>query len=170
MSPVSYSTPCRARLHVDEHRARYRKRTARPDARPPDEDPRQPPSAAGGAGDASVSSPPSAASRAVQERPAHVVAAAARWQRITELNARLTAQLDGENRALWLALEEALHVHWLDVAVDHYHRGYEAGRAQSWLDAALADETSPQDKLRVLSAALAEVVDRLLRAPPGGAS
>jgi hypothetical protein len=95
-----------------------------------------------------------------------VQAAAARWQRITELNARLTGVLDGEGRALWLSLEEALHVHWLDVAVDHYHRGYAAGRAQAWLDSTLADETSPLEKLRALSTALHEVVDHLQRPPP----
>jgi hypothetical protein len=90
--------------------------------------------------------------------------ATARWQRITELNARLTANLDTEARAIWMALEEALHVHWLDVAVDHYNRGYAAGRAQAWIDATLTDRTSPHEKLRAIALALAEVVESLERA------
>jgi hypothetical protein len=83
----------------------------------------------------------------------------ARWRHITELNARLSETLDADGRALWLALEEALHVHWLDVAVDHYNRGYAAGRAQRWVDDALADTHSVHDKLRAIALALAEVIE-----------
>jgi hypothetical protein len=85
--------------------------------------------------------------------------ASARWRHITELNARLSETLDDEGRALWLALEEALHVHWLDVAVNHYNRGYAAGRAQSWVDETLADANTVHDKLRAIALALAEVIE-----------
>jgi hypothetical protein len=93
--------------------------------------------------------------------------ASARWQRITELNTRLGERLDADGRALWQALEEALHVHWLDVAVDHYNRGYNAGRSQAWVDATLADRASAQEKLRALSVALAELVDAIERQAGG---
>lgn len=86
---------------------------------------------------------------------------AARWQHITELNTRLQETLDEQGRALWLALEEALHVHWLDVAVAHYNRGYAAGRAQAWADEVLADADSLQDKLQAISLALSAVIETL---------
>lgn len=143
MSLTSYVTSLPARAPLHEPKARYRKRRVR---RP----------APGNAPQAAASAEP-----ARPERPAHVEAAAARWQRITDLNARLSATLDGEGRALWLALEEALHVHWLDVAVDHYNRGYEAGRAQAWLDHGLAEQASPLHKLRALAVALQATLDRL---------
>ena len=144
LTPYVTAAPVRAPLH--DPRARYRKRRARKAAR-------------------ASASPEAAPEPERPERPAHVEAAAARWQRITDLNARLSASLDGEGRALWLALEEALHVHWLDVAVDHYNRGYEAGRAQAWLDHGLADQASPLHKLRALAGALLDTLDRLEQPP-----
>ena len=177
MVAVAYRIPCNARSHANDHRARYRRRATHP--KHADERRHTPQSEPAG-----VTPPPSAATRdraaqqvrapntgggveaGIEDRPPHVQAAAARWERITELNARLTATLNGEGRTLWLALEEALHVHWLDVAVDHYQRGYAAGRAQAWLDGTLSDQASPHEKLRALSAALTDVVDRLQRPPP----
>jgi hypothetical protein len=104
--------------------------------------------------------PPPSATDDSRVHAAHVANdAAERWLRITELNARLTETLDEEGRALWLALEQALHVHWFDVAVDHYNRGYVAGRAQRWVDAAFGDTSSVHDKLRAIALALAEVVE-----------
>jgi hypothetical protein len=193
MAVVAYRIPCNAQSHANDHRARYRRRGIR-SARNAAYEGRD----RGGESrsEPGVTSPPSAAvpNRADEpertappqpapamrtntntntdtiDRPPHVQAAAARWQRITDLNVRLTATLDGEGRALWLALEEALHVHWLDVAVDHYHRGYAAGRAQAWLDNTLGERASPHEKLRALTAALNEIVDRLQRPPPDTAS
>ena len=83
--------------------------------------------------------------------------AGARWARIMALNAQLSAGLNNEGLEVWLALERSLHAYWLDVAVDHYSLGYDAGRAQAAIDAALADQADPHDKLRALAAALLEI-------------
>ena len=176
MVPATYRIPCNAQSHANDHRARYRRRAGRPRrpigterteqrAHEPADTP-QPPSAAAPAQQTRQAQQQQSGPDP-QDRSTHQQAAAARWQRITDLNTRLTASLDGEGRALWLALEEALHVHWLDVAVDHYQRGYAAGRAQAWLDLTLADRASPHEKLRALSAALMDLVDRLQRSTPG---
>ena len=145
MVEMTYVTQRAARAQLQDPRSRYRRRPQRraPSAERP--------------------SAPAARSSTEPERPPHVEAAAQRWQRITELNARLSATLDGEGRALWLALEEALHVHWLDVAVDHYNRGFEAGRAQAWLERSLAGQDSPLEKLRALAAGLQQVLEQLER-------
>jgi len=150
MSLATYTTPLNAEGLLNDHKSRYRRRKLRARAHGP----RAQSSGAPPAPDAASAPPP-------QQPAPQVHAAAARWQRICELNHRLTESLDGDGRALWLALEEALHVHWFDVAVDHYQRGYEAGRAQAWADRVLAQASSARDQLRALAAALGEVVDRL---------
>jgi len=152
MSLATYVIRPHVRGHVNDPRSRYRKRL------------RHPPQPKANA--------PETAEPATAETEAapHAQAAAARWQRITELNARLNERLasamDDEAQALWLALEEALHVHWLDVAVDHYNRGYEAGRAQAFVDRELAQRAAPRDKLRALAAALQDLADHLDGAAP----
>jgi hypothetical protein len=87
--------------------------------------------------------------------------AGARWARIVALNAQLSAALENDGLEIWLALERALHAYWLEVALDHYALGYDAGRAQAWLDAALARDAASHDKLRALAAALLEIVAAL---------
>lgn len=89
-----------------------------------------------------------------------------RWQLIMQLSLQLMAALSPEGKALWSALEEVLHAYWLDVAVDHYNLGYDAGRAQAWLEPALAEGAEPQDKLRALARALAQLAVQLEE--PGG--
>jgi hypothetical protein len=86
--------------------------------------------------------------------------AGARWARIMALNAQLSAALNNEGLEIWLALERALHGYWLEVALDHYALGYDAGRAQAWIDAALARSAEPREKLRALAAALLELAER----------
>lgn len=131
---------------VRDRRARYRKRR-HTQASEPASDP------------AKTQMPAEPALVDKRDERAQAYDGSARWRHITELNARLSETLDADGRALWLALEEALHVHWLDVAVDHYNRGYASGRAQRWVDDALADTHSVQDKLRAIALALAEVIE-----------
>src|SRR5262249_43380304 len=50
-----------------------------------------------------------------------------RWQRIMQLSSRLSTSLSGEDKTTWLALEELIHGHWLDVAVENYNRGFDTG-------------------------------------------
>jgi hypothetical protein len=89
-----------------------------------------------------------------------------RWQRIMALSAQLSAGLSDEARATWLALEESLHGYWLDVSVEHYQRGFEAGGAQGWLQSNLTDRTHPREKLRAIAAALAQIIGELDEQPP----
>lgn len=89
----------------------------------------------------------------------------ASWQRILSLSAQLGAAQTREGRALWLALEELLHGYWLDLAAEHYNLGYDAGKAQAWLDATLRERAQPREKLMLLTAALAEVAAQLSQDP-----
>jgi hypothetical protein len=87
--------------------------------------------------------------------------------RIAALSAELSVLLGDEARAIWLALDEAQHGHWLAVAVNHYNMGYDAGRAQTWLDstALWPGSSGPSDtlpeKLRCLATILAQLVAEL---------
>jgi len=89
-----------------------------------------------------------------------------RWQRIMMLSEQLSAKLSDEARATWLELEELLHAYWLDVSVEHYNRGMEAGGVQSWLKAQLTDPRRQGDKLRAIAAALVEISTQLDDQPP----
>jgi len=89
----------------------------------------------------------------------------ASWQQILALSAKLGAELTRDGRESWLALEELLHGYWLDLAAEHYTLGYDAGKAQAWLDAALREHAQPREKLTALTAALVEVVGQLDKEP-----
>ena len=83
------------------------------------------------------------------------------WHEFGDVLAWLTslANLSGVD------LEEALHGYWLDVSVELYNRGFEAGAAQRWLQANLTDQTQPRDKLRAIAAALAQLIAELDKPP-----
>jgi hypothetical protein len=89
-----------------------------------------------------------------------------RWERIMALSAQLSASLSDEARTTWLALEESLHGYWLDVSIEHYLRGFEAGAAQSWLQSNLTDGKHPREKLQAIAAALAQIIAELEKQPP----
>lgn len=52
---------------------------------------------------------------------------APRWRAILARNSRLSQRMPPGLRADWLALEEALHAHWLAIAAEHYNLGVEDG-------------------------------------------
>jgi hypothetical protein len=82
-----------------------------------------------------------------------------RWKRILELNRRVSSGTRGDVHAAWLKLEESLHEHWFDVALEHYYAGFRAGIA---LASGLLDSENPQsvsDRLRLLAAALSRIAD-----------
>jgi hypothetical protein len=85
----------------------------------------------------------------------------ASWQQILALSGKLAAEQTREGREIWLALEELLHGYWLDLAAEHYNLGYDAGKAQAWLESTLRDHALPREKLTALTAALVEVVAQL---------
>jgi hypothetical protein len=85
----------------------------------------------------------------------------ASWQQILALSAKLAAEQTREGRDIWLALEELLHGYWLDLAAEHYNLGYDAGKAQAWLESTLREHALPREKLTALTAALVEVVAQL---------
>jgi hypothetical protein len=95
----------------------------------------------------------------------------ARWERILALTGALAVQLlDDDARLLWVALQDELAAYWLEVSAEHYNLGYEAGRAQAWLEATLADQPDPRGKLRAVAEMLSLVVatlgDELTSDPP----
>lgn len=85
----------------------------------------------------------------------------ARWKRILELNARVSSGTRGDVHTAWLQLEESLHEHWFDVALEHYYTGLDAGIA---LASGLLDPENPlstRDRLRLLASALARIAEEL---------
>lgn len=88
-----------------------------------------------------------------------------RWQRIMELSSRLSTSLSGETKTTWLALEELIHGHWLDVAVENYNRGFDTGAALSWLKSLLAERACTREKLQALASALLEISDEVKKPP-----
>jgi hypothetical protein len=95
------------------------------------------------------------------ERSARDKFGGARWRRILELSQRLSKELSDDARKTWLALEEAVNGHWLDVAMDHYDRGFAAGRARSLSESQIGSRATRQQRLRALVDALSSVVDEL---------
>ena len=84
-----------------------------------------------------------------------------RWQRILALSQSLSDQLPQDARATWLALEEALNSHWLDVSIEQYDRGVSAGRARHVTDLLAGPQATRQQRLRMLVGALASLVDEI---------
>jgi hypothetical protein len=85
----------------------------------------------------------------------------ARWRRIMALNARISAALTGELRTTWLSLEESLHDHWLDVALEHYRVGFEAGTARAFASHIGSGSGDLRSRLQALAAALAQLIAEL---------
>ena len=84
----------------------------------------------------------------------------ARWKRILNLNARISGSVSGDARVTWLELEELLHEHWLDVALEHFQTGFDSGFAASRKFAA-SSSLEPSDRLRLLAAVLARIASEL---------
>ena len=67
-------------------------------------------------------------------------------------------------RGEWLALEEALHAHWMAIAVEHYNLGVEAGRQaaqREQIEGEHAATRDPLERARALVAAIAEALDEV---------
>lgn len=84
----------------------------------------------------------------------------ARWNRILNLNARISGSVSDDARVTWLQLEELLHEHWLDVALEHFHTGFDSGLAAS-RESNTSNSLKPSDRLRALAAALARIAAEL---------
>lgn len=111
----------------------------------------------GGGGDAGggpISTAPAEARVRVRDR-------GVRWRRIMALSAELSEALPENARGKWLALEEALHGYWLDVAVEHYNQGFEAGLVRKWAESELSETGDAQLKLKAIVAALTRLIDEL---------
>ena len=64
----------------------------------------------------------------------------------------------------WLALEEALHAHWMAIAIEHYNLGVEAGRQAAQherIEEEAASVRDPLERARALVAAIAEALDEV---------
>jgi hypothetical protein len=84
-----------------------------------------------------------------------------RWQRIMALNKRVSAALQGDVRSMWLTLEESLHEHWLEVALEHYESGLKAGLAQAFDRLEHPDPCDLRTRLQVVASALAGLIREL---------
>jgi hypothetical protein len=84
-----------------------------------------------------------------------------RWQRIMALNKRVSAALHGEIRGVWLTLEESLHEHWLEVALEHYQTGLKAGLAQAFDRLEHTEQFDLRTRLQVVAAALSGLIREL---------
>ena len=84
-----------------------------------------------------------------------------RWRRIMALSSELSDRLPDAARGTWLALEEALHGYWLDVAVEHYNQGFDAGATHGWLETELSPRGDPRRRLRAIAAALTQLIEEL---------
>jgi hypothetical protein len=85
----------------------------------------------------------------------------AHWRRITSLNRRISAALTGELRTTWLSLEECLHDHWLEVALEHYQAGLEAGRAHAFASHFDSSTRDVRTRLLAIVAALSRLIAEL---------
>ena len=118
--------------------------------------------------------PPARKSPAVAEPPTEQIELRvrarndARWRRIMLLNQRISAALSGELRGVWLAFEENLHEHWLEVALEHYEAGFKAGLAEASHAVAAPASTDVRARLHALVAELTRLLaDLEPRDPPG---
>jgi hypothetical protein len=96
------------------------------------------------------------------ERRAQSGSGRRRFRRMLALGERLAAQsVPEELRADFLELEEALNAHWLEVAIEHFNLGVEAGLQRAAIDPEALQRLPIRDRLRALVAALDEAVDDL---------
>jgi hypothetical protein len=87
-----------------------------------------------------------------------------RWRRILALSERMASLRHEALKNDWLALEEALHAHWMAIAIEHYNLGVEAGRKaaqQAQTDEDAASVRDPLERARALVAAIAEALDEV---------
>jgi hypothetical protein len=96
------------------------------------------------------------------ERRARRGAGRERYRRMLALSERIASEPMPEPlRAEFLELEEALHEHWLEVAVAHFNLGFEAGLHHAAIDPEALGRLPARDRLRALVAALDEAIDGL---------
>lgn len=87
-----------------------------------------------------------------------------RWRRILALSERMASYADEALKHDWRALEEALHAHWMAIAIEHYNLGVEAGREAAQHERADEEAASlhdPLERARALVAAIAEALDQV---------
>jgi hypothetical protein len=87
-----------------------------------------------------------------------------RWRRILALSERMASSAHEALKNDWVALEEALHAHWMAIAIEHYNLGVEAGRKAAQHarnDAEAARVCDPLERARALVAAIAEALDEV---------
>jgi len=85
----------------------------------------------------------------------------ARQRHMLELSRRLAeTALPEPARRDFLELEEALHAHWLALAIEHYNLGVEAGLGKALVTDATR-ELPARDRLRALADALRSAIDEL---------
>ena len=85
----------------------------------------------------------------------------ARWKRILDLNARVSGSVTGDARVTWLELEELLHEHWLEVALEHFQTGFDSGFVRGARELGASSSLPPSDLLRLLAAVLVRVASEL---------
>ena len=91
----------------------------------------------------------------------------ARWRSIMVLNQRVSAALSGELRDVWLALEENLHEHWLEVALKHYMAGFKAGLSEASRGVPNSASSEVRARLHTLVTELAQLLAEFApREPP----
>lgn len=96
------------------------------------------------------------------ERRARTGAGRVRFRRMLALSERIASEPMPEAlRAEFLALEETLHEHWLEVAIAHFNLGVEAGLHHAAVDPEALGRLPGRDRLRALVRALAEALDNL---------
>jgi hypothetical protein len=96
------------------------------------------------------------------ERRARSGQGRARFRRMLALSEVIAREAMPEDlRVEFLALEETLHAHWLQVAIEHFNLGVEAGLHEAAIDPEALARLPPRDRLRALVAALAEAVEDL---------
>lgn len=87
-----------------------------------------------------------------------------RWRRILALSERMASCGHETLKNDWLALEEALHAHWMAIAIEHYNLGVEAGRKAAQnarKDEEAASVCDPLERARALVAAIAAALDEV---------
>jgi hypothetical protein len=96
------------------------------------------------------------------ERRARSGSGRARFRRMLALSERIASEaMPEELRTEFLELEEALNAHWLEVAIEHFNLGVDAGLQQAAIDPEALRRVPARDRLRALIAALDDALDDL---------
>lgn len=85
-----------------------------------------------------------------------------RFRRMLALSEYLAgSSLPEAARNAWLDLEELLHAHWHEIAVEHYNQGVTSGLARAEADARAARDLPAGERIRALAKALLEAAGEL---------